>query len=60
MTDLSLAGAGVGLAVGAAIAPLVAALVARPPLSPTAQPPHDTRPAEFAFLPPLSPWWPAA
>jgi len=39
MTDLSAAGAGVGLAVGAAIAPLVAALVAHPPLSPTAEPP---------------------
>ncbi len=39
MTDLSAAGAGVGLAVGAAIAPLAAALVAHPPLSSTAHPP---------------------
>ena len=39
MTDLSAAGAGIGLAVGAAAAPLVAALVAHPPLSPNAQPP---------------------
>ena len=60
MTDLSAAGAGVGLAVGAAGTPLVAALVAHPPLSPTAHSPARHPAGRVRLRPPLAPWWRAA